>query len=366
VNVTLESAERALARLWSDETKKTGAPRIGLMTIVALVSEPSLLDRARDVVGELVRTYPSRTIVAVYHDAAESEITANVSLHRAESAGPACGDAIVLEAAGGGREWLPDNIERLALVDLPICLWWVGDVPDVDHLFDRLVGGADLVIVNSGEMDLRDLEKLSQIVDLSHERFALSDLAWFRLRPIQDLVARFFDGDAGAGLLQGLSRVTVEFTPLDRNAPGAPVDVTSTEAGLLFGWMAHVLGLPVSAPQWSRGEAAADVVLGAFRASFVRRVREDIRPGSVLRVVLESPGGRFAIERQEDPCVLVWSREVSGGPVTTQTVRVRTDDEAKLLVRCLERSSRDPLLEASLRAGSRIAHPVAPRLSERP
>ncbi len=366
MNVALESAERELARLWSDETKRSGAPRIGLMTVVAMVSEPGLLDRANHVVAELVAAYPSRTIVAVCRDAAEAEITANVSLHRAKPGGGTCGDAIVLEAAGGGREWLPDNIERLALTDLPVCLWWVGDLPDFDRLFDRLVGGADLVVVNSGEMDLRDLEKLSSIVDLSRDRFALSDLAWFRLRPIQELVARFFDGAAGAPLLSGLSRVTIDFAPLDRGMPGAPIDVTSTEAGLFFGWMAYVLGLPIEAPKWSRGEGRAEVSLGGFQASFVRHPRSDVPPGSVVRLALESAGGRFVVERQDDPCVLVWSRAIAGGPVTAQTVRVAIHDEAGLLVRCLERPRRDPLLEASLYAGSRLVRSVAPRLSARP
>src|SRR6202012_5454478 len=90
-------------------------------------------------------------------------ITAEASLHRLKAGGNACGDAIEIEALGTARDWIPESVDRLSLLDLPLCIWWVGDLPDFDRLFDRLVVGADVVVVNSSEMDLRDIEKLSTI-----------------------------------------------------------------------------------------------------------------------------------------------------------------------------------------------------------
>jgi glucose-6-phosphate dehydrogenase assembly protein OpcA len=366
VSVALESAERELSALWAEETRRTGAPRIGLMTLVALVAEAPLLERAQSVAAQVVQAYPSRTIVANCREGDVPRIGAIVALHRAHPTAPARGDAITLEAWGAGREWLPDNVERLALPDLPICVWWVGDLPDFDRLFERSLVAADLVIVNSGEMDLRDLEKLTDIVVRARDRYALSDLTWFRLRPLQDLIARFFDGSPGAAVARRLQRLTIDFVPLDRPVPGQPVDVASTGAALLSGWIAHALALPVEAPRWSRTDQAAEVSLGPFVARFVRGSRADVRAGSVLRVVLEAEGARFDLERQEDPCVFRWSREVAGAPVTSQMLRIEIPDEAELLIRCLERTKRDPLFEASLESASRIVRLVAPRLSARP
>ena len=175
MKVSLHDVEPELARLWKEEADRGGAPRIALFTVVALASELAVLERAEKVVAAVASAYPSRTIVAVCMRGADDAITAETALHRiaprgspgsaaspiaspaASPGGVACGDAIVLEATGAARDWLPENVDRLALPDLPVCVWWVGDLPDFDHLFDRLVVHADMIVVNSSEMDLRDL-----------------------------------------------------------------------------------------------------------------------------------------------------------------------------------------------------------------
>jgi glucose-6-phosphate dehydrogenase assembly protein OpcA len=196
VRLQLDAVEHEIGRLWQEEARRSEAARVELSTLVALVSEPGLLDRAVKVAQKVALAHPSRTIVVVWKDGPEGTITADAALHQAGPSGAPCGDAITLEAVGAAREWLPQNIDRLILSDLPVCLWWVGDLPDFDNLFDRAVLSADLVIVNSGEMDLRDLEKLSTIAGRSRGRYALADLTWIRLRPLQELVARFFDDES--------------------------------------------------------------------------------------------------------------------------------------------------------------------------
>ena len=58
--------------------------------------------------------------------------------------------------------------------------------------------------MNSAEMDLRDLEKLtgSSSAPATH---ALTDLEWVRLRPMQDLIARFFDDETALRASQSSS-----------------------------------------------------------------------------------------------------------------------------------------------------------------
>ncbi len=363
---SLDAVEREVARLWEQEAQRSLAARVELLTLVALVSEPALFERAQAVVAQVARAHPSRTIVVRWEPeassgpGAERRITADVALHRSAGGLP-CGDALVLEATGGAREWLPENIDRFALPDLPVCIWWVGDLPDNDRLFDRMLVDANLVIVNSEEMDLRDLEKLSSIVLRSRGRCALSDLTWIRLRPWLELVARFFDDGDARGCLPSIERIAIEFSPRDHCA-----DVASTQAGLLFGWIARALSLRPDAAQWSRGEGWGQAVLGRVVGRFERRSRPDVPPGTILRVTIECQGALFEVERQEDPGVLRWSREVPGAPTAPQTLRVATPDEETLLVRCLERPKRDALFEDSLDVGSRIVRPVAPRFSGPP
>jgi glucose-6-phosphate dehydrogenase assembly protein OpcA len=361
VRLSLDAVEREIARLWEEEALRSQAPRIELLTLVALVSEPRLLKRAQEVVAQVVQTYPSRSIVALWKDGSQATLTADVALHRATPDGPARGDAITVEAIGGARKWLPENIERLALSDLPVCLWWVGDLPDFDDLFDRAVVSSDLVVVNSGEMDLRDLEKLSRIAARSRGRYAVADLTWIRLRTIQELIARFFDDESARGCLSKIQRVAIEFSPRE-----AELDVASTQAALLFGWIAQALSIRPEGVQWRRATDWGEATLGKLTVRFEHRPRADVATGAILRVAIEGGGGRFEVERLDDPLVLRWTREVPGSITPPQTLRVGTIEESTLLIRCLGRPRRDPLFEESLHRGSLIVRPVAPRFSTPP
>ena len=361
MSLSLDQVERELARLWEEESRSAGGSRAALLTLVALVSEPRLLERAQKVLSELVRNQPARTITAVWRDGAQPAISAEVAMHRPGGAGAVCGDAITLEAIGSARDWLPGNAERLALPDLPVCVWWVGDLPDFDNLFDRMVVGADLVIVNSGEMDLRDLQKLSSIVTRAKGRFAVADLTWIRFRTIQDMIARFFDDAEGQEWLHALERIVIEVAPKPDEK-----DATSTQAGLLFGWIAAVLGLAAESAHWKRGDGWAEARLGKLVARFEQKPRANVRAGVITRVVMEAGEARFAIERQDDPRVYRWSRDIPGVATAPQTLRVGAFEESSLLARFIERPKRDLMFETSLRIGSRIMLPVAPRLSALP
>jgi glucose-6-phosphate dehydrogenase assembly protein OpcA len=358
VRLSLDAVEREIVRLWEEEALKSQGPRIELLTVVALVSEERLRPRAEEVLAQVVRAHPSRTIAVTWKEGEQASLTGDVSLHRVTAGGAACGDAIVVEAVGGGRRWLPENIDRLALADLPVCIWWVGDLPDFDDLFDRAVVSSDLVIVNSGEMDLRDIEKLSSIVERSRGRYALTDLTWIRLKPIQELVARFFDDDAAAGCVPHMQKVTIEFAPREEEA-----DVASTQAGLLFGWIAQAAGMRPEGVRWQRGNDWGEATLGKTAVRFVHRPRADVPTGTILRVAIECGGGRFEVERLDDPQVLRWSRHVQGSMTPPMSLRVATVEESTLLAGSLARPRRDPLFEKSLHTATQIVRPIAPRLS---
>ena len=218
-----------------------------------------------------------------------------------------------------------------------MCIWWVGDLPDYDDLFDRMVVDADVVIVNSQEMDLRDLEKLSSIAQRSRGRYALADLAWIRLRSMQDLVARFFDDEQGRACLPTLERIDIEFSPREGEQ-----DAASTRSGLLFGWMAHALGLPHGRAAVEAGEGWAEVQLG--RVAHALRAEAEAR-GAAGRD--RAPDDASAPARASKSSGRT-TRRSSAGRATFRAcrrrahlLRVHSLDETTLLVRCLERPKRD-------------------------
>jgi glucose-6-phosphate dehydrogenase assembly protein OpcA len=370
--IALKDVERELAKLWDDEASRARSARVELFTLVALVSDPSLLERAKGVLAGVARVHDCRTIAAVWRPGDAASIGAEVELHRdPDRKNEACGDGIVVEAVGEARDWLPGNIDRLLLADLPACVWWVGDLPDADDLFDRMVRRADVVLVNSAEMDLRDLEKLSQIVRATQGGSSFMDLTWVRLRGMQDLVARFFDDPHARPYLDSLTDVTFAYSPR-----AGETDVASTRAGLLLGWMGSALGFVPDTAQWRREPTGGELVIsreaGAqVKVRFVHDKRAGVHDGSITRIELVCDAGdgnraRFELARQEDPTIMRWSSDMPGVSTPTQLLKFASHDEGQLLTRSLERPTRDRLLEASLRVGSAIVRPVAPRLSERP
>ena len=204
----------------------------------------------------------------------------------------ACGDAIVLEAFGEARWWLPENFDRLALPDLPYCVWWVGDLPDHDLLFDEAIQRRrPVVVVNSAEMDLRDIEKLSNIARSSHGFYALLDLTWVRLRGLLDLVARFFDDPATLPYLSRLKSVTLTYNP----RPGES-DAASTRCGIFIGWLATQLKLQTETARWhrdasgGRGHAPARGGLSPVAIRINQEKLADAHDGAITRITMVCDG----------------------------------------------------------------------------
>jgi glucose-6-phosphate dehydrogenase assembly protein OpcA len=368
VKVALEKVERELAVLWEDEAKKTQRSRVALMTLAALVSETRLLGRAKDVLASVARAMPCRTIAATW-GSGDPTIDCDVELHRNPARkDEACGDAIVLEAKGSARDWLPENFDRLALSDVPYCLWWVGDLPDYDKLFDEAVQHVDVVVVNSAEMDLRDLEKLAGIVRASKGTYALLDLTWVRLRGLQDLVARFFDDPTTRPFLDGLKSIKITYSPRANES-----DVASTRVGLFLGWMASALGFATDSAKWTRDATGGELRVERRGKPIVvkvdRATMEGAHEGTITKIVLscDGPGGegRFELERESLKTVR-WTIDAPGVLLPEQKLALSGHDERDLLARQLERPKHDALFESSIDAAFRLVQPIAPRLSAPP
>lgn len=82
-SLTLDKVEGELAKLWEEESRSAGGSRAALLTLVAMVSEPRLLERAEKAMSELVRIHPARTIAAVWRDGVSPSISAEIAMHRA-------------------------------------------------------------------------------------------------------------------------------------------------------------------------------------------------------------------------------------------------------------------------------------------
>jgi len=362
--IPLADVDRALGELWAASSRADA--HACLFTLVALCATPDELPRARAALPVVALSHACRTVSVACYPSLEPSITARAGLHVDTRRGrePA-GDDVDLDVRGDARRWVPSTVARLRAEAVPLYLWWVGDLPDDDRLFDRLVEDADVAVVHTADMDLRDLEALARLLELSRGAYVLADLTWMRLRTWQEFTARFFDDPAARAHLPSLRELTVRLCPRERE-----LEAASTQAALFAAWLCTALGWDVSAPRWSGDKAERVAALrnaagDEVTVRFVTVDRAGVYPGAIEAVSLRAPGGaRFEVARgDDDPYVLCWSAEADGVHSPAQCVRIHAPEEPRMLCRALERARRDPLFERSLAAAAKLVAPVAARRS---
>ena len=121
-------------------------------------------------------------------------------------------------AIRGARAALPSAVVSLLVADLPVFVWWRGELPDEgDAVIGEMVEMATRVIVDSDEAGLEAVARLEQISS------GLADLGWARTAPWREAIAALFDGRNQRRALDHLI--------------GTDVKGPAAEAALLAGWL---------------------------------------------------------------------------------------------------------------------------------
>lgn len=360
VRVSVDRVEAELRKLW--DAQGPTALRARTMTVVALCETPEHLPIAERALAHAAPLHGARAVIVDWRQGEASEtpaITAEVSLMDGER-GPS-GERVRLVAIGEARAWIPDTVAQLITADLPVFVWWVGDLPDHETLFKRMAFGAQatVAVVNANDMDLRDLAVLDTMAH-HHEptsaTIALADFTWHRLRTWQELTARFFDNPVCENDLPNVRSMRLQFKQRGREP-----EVASNQAALFAGWLSSRMHLELEG--WQGATAKMRGPNGEVRITFegVERPDTGVHDGALLEVELRSDTARYRVHRDEhDPFVVCWEGECPGTPFPNQCVRVHPPDDPTLLARVLERPTRDALYEASLHTATRIVAPIAP------
>ncbi len=360
-DIPLADVERSLSALW-EETSRADT-HAAAFTLVAFCATPDELPRARAALPLVASTHPCRTVTVTCYPGGAPSITARAGLHvdTRHDLVPV-GEDLDLDVRGEARAWVPATVARVRHADVPLYVWWVGDLPDDDRLFDHLLELADVAVVHTSDMDLRDLEALSRLIALSNGGYVIADLTWMRLRSWQEFTARFFDAPELRALAPSIRELTVGLAPRERDPEAA-----STQAALFAGWCCEALGWRPSPSTWKVEGPAATATFADARgervtARFETLDRVGVYPGAIHHVTLRTPDACFHVHRaDDDPLVLCWGAEVPGAVVPSQCVRIGTPEEPKMLARTLESPRRDALFERSLTAAARLVAPVAAR-----
>ncbi|MEJ7654011.1 MAG: glucose-6-phosphate dehydrogenase assembly protein OpcA [Chloroflexia bacterium] len=250
----------------------------------------------------------------------------------------ACCEQVVVGAYGEPANHLTGIVVPLLLPDLPLYLWWMGE-PNVETSnFTSLVRSAQKLIIDSSTFtpSPEAYRALLEIARNTRRACTVSDLNWFRLWPMFEAIAQFFDDRALRPHLFGIEKVTVEYA----RAPGSNASNPS-QAALMAAWLYSRLG-----------EEPKDVELKAVE-------REGAENGNVLSFEMRTRHGdetaAFRIAeagdsgRHANACATVGDRTL-----LDRVVMLNSRSQEEMLDLALESARRDVAYEESLELAARF------------
>ena len=208
--IDLPKVEAALAELRGGEA--AGSVRATTLNLVVHAPDRAGVERTVEVLERIGGSRPLRAIVVTPGD---GKPLATVSSSCWTGGGQqVCAERIVIT---GERAALPSAVVPLLVSDLPVFLWWLGEVAEQSRLMRELATTAGRLIVDSDDTGLDAIERLLLYTP------SVADLAWRRLAPWREAVATLFDGKAQRRALDHLL--------------GLEVRGPRNEALLLAGWL---------------------------------------------------------------------------------------------------------------------------------
>jgi len=369
---TVRAVEAELARLWTAATTRQdkgdgtlvtekGVPhaRTSVLNLIVTVRDEAASNRILETLLSLGARHPSRAIVLQADPSAQGDaLDARIQTHchnGENDVGRICYEQLALTVRGEAARHLDGIVAPLVIHDLPTDVWWPGDPPFDDAVFNQLLEMGDRLVVNSADFSdlLGGLKRLGVI----RRRSGVGDLAWERLSPWLELTAQFFDAPRFRRYLPNLSRLRIKYAVADGDKDDA---IPSPEAAALLyaGWIATRLA-------WRRARSRESVPNGGMGMILEGRYEmvdigiepvatNDVAPGELLSVRLrafgEAGSAEFIVDRPATEATIVTNAD--GMTALLRRIPLRTESEAEVLRRQLVLDQRDLLYEDALRAAA--------------
>jgi glucose-6-phosphate dehydrogenase assembly protein OpcA len=342
-------------RMRGDEDGLRVRTRTSVLTLVVVAPRPEDVDRAMAAVATLAARHPSRTVILSPTDpdgpaAFAAQVSASCQLpERGRS--EICTEEVLIRLGGELAQHPSSTVAPLLIHDLPVVLWWPGDVPFGRPDLTELVGKVDRLFVDSGHFRGHGLERLGGLADAVRDGVVVHDVSWMRLMLWRELVAASFDHPLLVRELRHLTSIRVDVA-----RPGWVARLS--RAVLFVGWLLSRLRLNVVRPLREGPD-------GTWEATLRTRGREvsvSIRPvevefsgaaraaGSVVRAELATarPDTRtkVTITRQADH--LLATADWNGASVLRRASQLERFDEMPYLAASLDRTSHERIFAQAL------------------
>lgn len=346
VRVDSASIEKSLAGLWRRENgpDDQAVMRAALWNVVAHTWNAAQHSEASQILAKASQSIPQRTIVIRAEPGAKSEMSSWISAncHLVSGQKQVCSEEVAIVAGGDHVERIPPLVNALLIPDMPVAVWWVGDLPNENHAYvESLLDPADRLIVDSSSFDSApDLALVHRIG--AKTTTAPADLNWVRLEEWRVATAGIFDPPSMRPRLRDIRNVRVVACS-SGNKFG-----DSVESLLYAAWLSSQAGHHVS--EDGRVESGAGNV--AYELQTEGRAADT---GSLTRVEIEFSDRSVAtIVSDDERRVLVAT--VDGNIMTFDCVtRVLGRGVDDLIVRQLKRPEADRVFMRVIPVALRLA-----------
>jgi glucose-6-phosphate dehydrogenase assembly protein OpcA len=212
VRVDVTTIEKQLAELWRAEKREhdDAVTRAALWNVVAHTWSEERHAHATEVLARVSESEPQRTIVirADLHSAPSIASWISANCHLIGGDRQVCSEEVSVIASGDRVHHIAPLMKALLLPDMPVAVWWVGDLPDDREYAETLLDPADRVIVDSSHFDSPD--DLAHVLDIAQRSTtAPADLNWARLEEWRVATATLFDPEAMRERLSTVKHVRV-------------------------------------------------------------------------------------------------------------------------------------------------------------
>jgi glucose-6-phosphate dehydrogenase assembly protein OpcA len=218
--------------------------------------------------------------------------------------------------------------ESLTINEVPTLLWWTGEGIAGQPAFDALVNLADSLVVDSSgtRNDSSTVVELARFLERC-ESIGLRDLAWMRLRPWQDMIARFFDDPSLREELYSVRSLRI-------------VSGSDAEALYLSGWLASRLGWTASGHDQFSDQNGVRIPFASERAGRIRRVRS-------AQLTTTTTTYNATVSDDDERVVVVKAEGKNALP--GRLVPLQAVDSPSLLERAILEPATDEVFETALR-----------------
>jgi glucose-6-phosphate dehydrogenase assembly protein OpcA len=330
LHVDVASIEKQLAGLWRSEKKDDdkAVTKAALWNVVAHTWTSEHHTEATEVLARASASVPQRTIVVQADPGGSASHIASwisANCHLIAGGRQVCSEEVSIMAAGDRVDHVPPLVSALLLPDMPVAVWWIGDLPrDHHHYAETLLEPADRLIFDSSHFEgSADLDLICRIVD--ETTTAPADLNWARMEEWRAATASLFDPPAMRVRLDAIRNVRV-FSGGDASFGAI------SEALLYVSWLQAQTGHEVNFDFVSEGSDEGIVAVEIHFTDFAIAVLRGDRDRGV--VVANSDGSETALD-----CV-------------TRSLARKPED---LIVRLLKRPEADRVYLKALRIARRLA-----------